>query len=473
MPVRELGELVRTRKVSPVELAETFLDHLETIGPQLNAVVTVTRERAIQQARRAEEEIASGAYRGPLHGIPYGVKDLLATSGGIPTTWGEVPFRNQTFDYDASVVRRLEEAGAVLAAKLATVELANGMVYQQPDNTFTGRCLNPWDRSRGSGASSSGSGAAVSAGLVPFAIGSETFGSILSPSSSCGLSGLRPTYGRVSRYGAMALSWTLDKLGPMCLTADDCGLVLDAIAGPDANDPTAADRPFVYEPDTAARRFALAVPKNATDGVEDVVRVNFERALEVMGKVATVEEVELPNLPYWAITRTIELAEASGAFDGVVEKGRAAERTLPDDEHSAYHHINDWAISNAVVSTVLARDYLRALRLRGVMARAFEDLLSGYHALVAPTVPRVAAPLDQKRPRGPRADGTMAVWAAGNGAGLPSIAVPSGFSDDGLPTSMQFMGRAYDENAIMSVARAYQSLTDWHRRHPPDLVPAV
>ena len=221
MPVRELGELVRTRKVSPVELAETFLDRLETIGPQLNAVVTVTRERAIQQARRAEEEIASGAYRGPLHGIPYGVKDLLATSGGIPTTWGAAPFRNQTFDYDASVVRRLEEAGAVLAA----VELANGMVYQQPDNTFTGRCLNPWDRSRGSGASSSGCSTPspgqtpttrppptgrshmsghgrLSAGLVPFAIGSETFGSILSPSSSCGLSGLRPTYGRVSRYGA-------------------------------------------------------------------------------------------------------------------------------------------------------------------------------------------------------------------------------------------------------------------------------
>ena len=473
MPVRELGELVRTRQVSPVQLAETFLGRLETIGPQLNAVVTVTRELALQQARRAEEEIASGKYRGPLHGIPCGVKDLLATSGGTPTTWGAAPFRKQTFDYDATVVHRLEEAGAVLAAKLAMVELANGMTYQQPDNTFTGRGLNPWDRSRGSGASSSGSGAAVAAGLVPFAIGSETFGSILSPSGGCGLAGLRPTYGRVSRYGAMALSWTLDKLGPMCLTADDCGLVLDAIAGPDPNDPTAADRPFKYEAEAAARRFTLAVPKNATDGAEEAVRVNFEHALEVLGKVSTVEEVELPDLPYWAITRTIQLAEVAGAFDGLVEKGRAAERTLPDDQHSSYHPIDDWAISDAQGSAVLATDYVRALRLRDVMARAIDELLSRYDALVAPTLPKVASPLDEKRAKGPRGDMTQAVSAVGNGAGLPSITVPSGFSDAGLPTGIQFMGRAYDENAVLAVARAYQSLTDWHMRHPADLVPAA
>ena len=230
MPVRELGELVRTRQVSPVELAGTFLDRLETIGPQLNAVATVTRERAIQQARRAEEEIASGLYRGPLHGIPYGVKDLLATSGGIPTTWGAAPFRNQTFDYDATVVRRLEEAGAVLVAKLATMELAAGMGTRYASASFTGPGINPWDRSTWTGGSSNGPGSGVSAGLVPFAIGSETWSSIVSPAALCGIAGLRPTYGRVSRYGAMALCWTLDKLGPMCLTADDCGLVLDAIA---------------------------------------------------------------------------------------------------------------------------------------------------------------------------------------------------------------------------------------------------
>ena len=473
MPVRELGELVRTRQVSPVELAKTFLGQLETIGPQLNAVVTVTRELALRQARRAEEEIASGRYRGPLHGIPCGVKDLLATSGGIPTTWGAAPFRRQTFDYDATVVRRLDEAGAVLAAKLAMVELADGMTYQQPDNTFTGRGLNPWDRSRGSGGSSSGSGSAVCAGLVPFAIGSETVGSILSPAGSCGLAGLRPAYGRVSRHGAMALSWTLDKLGPMCLTADDCGLVLEAIAGPDPNDPTATDQPFNYEAETTAQRFTLAVPKNATKGAEKAVRANFDQALEVLEKVATIEEVELPDLPYFAITRTIMIAEAACSFDGLVEKGRAAERTLPDDQYTSYHHIDDWAISDALGSAVLATDYLRALRLRGVMARAIDDLLSRYDALVAPTLPKVASPLDEKpRPR-PRKDVTESLSAVGNGAGLPSISVPSGFSDDGLPTGIQFMGRAYEENRVLAIARTYQSLTDWHQRHPPDLVPST
>ena len=238
MPIRELGELVRTREVSPVELAETFLGRLESIGPRYNAVVTVTRERAMEQARRAESEIAAGDYKGLLHGIPYGAKDLLATSGGIPTTWGAAPFREQVFDYDAAVVRRLEEAGAPLAAKLAMVEIAGGMGYRQPNASFTGPGMTPWGTDAWSGGSSSGSGASVAAGLVPFAIGSETWGSILSPANNCGLSGLRPTYGRVSRQGAMVLSWSLDKLGPLCLTADDCGIVLEAIAGADADDPS-------------------------------------------------------------------------------------------------------------------------------------------------------------------------------------------------------------------------------------------
>ncbi len=243
MPIRELKTLVQTRQVSPVELAETFLARLETLGPQYNAVVTVTRERALQQARQAERDIAAGHYKGPLHGIPYGAKDLLATSGGIPTTWGAAPLRHQKFDYDATVVRKLAEAGAVLVAKLAMVELAGGMGYRQPHASFTGPGINPWDRTTWSGGSSSGSGAAVSAGLVPFAIGSETWGSILGPASHCGIAGLRPTYGRVSRYGAMALSWSLDKLGPLGLTADDCGLVLEAIAGADPLDPTTTNRP--------------------------------------------------------------------------------------------------------------------------------------------------------------------------------------------------------------------------------------
>ncbi len=224
------------------------------------------------EARRAEREIAAGRYRGPLHGIPYGAKDLLATSGGIPTTWGAAPLREQRFDFDATVIRKLEEAGAVLCAKLAMVELAGGMGYRQPNASFTGPGINPWNPDAWSGGSSSGSGSAVAAGLVPFAIGSETWGSILSPAGYCGIAGLRPSYGRVSRHGAMALCWTLDKLGPLCLTAEDCGLVLEAIAGADPADPSTSDRPWRFDAgEVTGRRFRFGVIKGVTTGCDEAV----------------------------------------------------------------------------------------------------------------------------------------------------------------------------------------------------------
>ena len=246
-PIRELAELIAGKSVSPVELSQTFLERLERLGPNYNALVTLTAERALATARQAESEITAGTSRGLLHGITWGAKDLLATSGGIPTTWGAAPFKDQQFDYDATVVARLEGSGAPLAAKLAMIELAGGMGYIHPDASLTGPPKNPWDTGRWTGGSSSGSGAAVAAGLVPFAIGSETWGSILSPATNCGLAGLRPTYGRVSRFGAMALCWTLDKLGPLCLTADDCGIVLEALSGPDSQDPSTHPEAFAYE----------------------------------------------------------------------------------------------------------------------------------------------------------------------------------------------------------------------------------
>ncbi|HVG18235.1 MAG TPA: amidase, partial [Blastocatellia bacterium] len=220
--VRELSNMIRARRLSPVALAEGYLDRLERMGAKLGAVVTVTRDLAMREARQAEREISQGRYRGPLHGIPYGAKDLIATEG-IPTTWGAEPLKNQVLDYDATVVAKLREAGAVLVAKLAMVELAGGFGYNNADASFTGPGRTPWNTNFWSGGSSSGPGAATAAGLVAFSIGSETSGSIITPSAFCGVSGLRPTYGRVSRHGAMALSWTLDKLGPMCRTADDCG----------------------------------------------------------------------------------------------------------------------------------------------------------------------------------------------------------------------------------------------------------
>src|SRR3954462_2914416 len=242
----ELGAMLRSKQISSLELTRFYLDRLEKIGPKLNAVVTITRERAEAEARKADAEIAAGKTQNcPLLGIPYGVKDLLATKG-IPTTWGAEPYRDQVFDFDATVVNKLTDAGAVLCAKLAMVELAGAFGYNNADASFTGPGKTPWNTGFWSGGSSSGPGAAVGAALVPFAIGSETWGSIVFPSAGCAGSGLRPTFGRVSRHGAMALFCTMDKLGPMCRTADDCGIVLEAIAGADPADPLAA-APFVHD----------------------------------------------------------------------------------------------------------------------------------------------------------------------------------------------------------------------------------
>ena len=460
-PIRELGDRLKSGRTSPVELTEAFLERLEDLGPKYNSVVTVTRERAESQARRAEREMEAGRYRGPLHGIPYGAKDLLATSGGIPTSWGAAPLRGQTFKHDATVIKRLEAAGSILMAKLAMIELAGGAGYRQPHASFTGPPRNPWNPETWTGGSSSGSGAAVAAGMVPFAIGSETWGSILSPANNCGVSGLRPTYGRVSRFGAMALSWTLDKLGPLCLTADDCGLVLEAIAGPDSRDPTTVDHPFKYDADGETKGFRLAVLKDVTEGAHEDVRENFEESLRTLERFATVEEIEFQDLPYEAITRIILSAEAASAFEEFIESGKSHQLTAPEDHYGPYAR-----------TTVLATDYLRALRLRAKMAKTVDGAMAPYDAVVAPARSSPASPIGQEFRRTTPGTTRDIMGAVGNGAGLPSIAVPNGFTDSGLPTGIQFMGRAYSENKILAVARAYQSVTDWHRQHPPDLIPS-
>ena len=452
-PMRELGELLRSRKVRAVELAELYLDRLERIGPRYNAVVTVMRDHALGQARRADAEIASGRWRGPLHGIPYGAKDLLATAGA-PTTWGAAPYREQHFDFDATVIRKLEVAGAVLCAKLAMIELAGGMGYRQPNASFTGPCINPWAPDAWSGGSSSGSGAAVASGLVPFAIGSETWGSILSPAGYCGLAGLRPTYGRVSRHGAMALCWTLDKLGPLALTADDCGLVLSAIAGPDPADPTASDR--VYRYDAAERRsFRFGVLRDATDGCEEAVVKNFQRSLETLRTMGSVEEVTLPDLPWEQTTRIILQVEAASAFEDLIESGGITGLTAPEVHFIPYAR-----------DTILAKDYVKAMRVRGLMAREADRVLARYDALVAPGRLNEAPVLGQDFRSAITATARDVMGAVGNGAGLPAVCVPNGMGARGLPTSLQFMSRAWEENAALAAARAYQAMTDWHTRHP-------
>lgn len=454
-PLTTLGVRLRSGDVSAVALAKLFLDRLERFGPRFNCVATLTREPALEQAAEADDELKAGRDRGPLHGIPYGAKDLLATRG-IPTTWGCAPYRDRIIDQDATVVTRLRAAGAVLVAKLSMVELAGGMGYRQANASLTGPGRNPWKPSRWSGGSSSGSGSAVSAGLVPFAIGSETSGSISTPSSYCGLTGLRPTYGRVSRAGAMALSWTLDKIGAMAHDAHDCGLVLEAIAGPDPADPSARDRPYRYPPaDHPGRPFRLAVLKDGVKEARREVRDNFERALGVFKAMGSeVSTVEVPALPFGPVLSTVLNAEAASAFEEMVDSGLVFELTAPEDR-----------IGGFADQAVLATDYLRAQRIRAKLARALDAWLAPFDAVItvptADPAPTADGPFDRDRTHS-----SKSLVAPGNVCGTPALVLPTGLSDDGLPTALQLDGRADSENRLIAVANAFQKATAWHAARP-------
>jgi len=456
--ISELTRLLRSRRTSATELAELFLERLERFGPRYNCLVTVTPERALAEAARADRELATGKIRGPLHGIPYGVKDLLAVRG-YPTTWGAEPYRAQTFEEDATVVARLGAAGAVLVGKLAMVELAGGMGYSQANASFTGPGKTPWNTDYWSGGSSSGPGAAVAAGLVPFAIGSETSGSILTPAAYCGITGLRPTYGLVSRHGAMALSWTMDKLGPMARSAEDCALVLAAIAGRDALDRSSVARGFRTpgpEP-KGHRRFRIGVPKGVIDAVQGEVAENFTLTLDVLRAVAEiVPDVELPDLPFGVVGGTIIAAEGLSAFDDLIDGNRLKDLTAPEDRTGGYGAL---AIS--------ARDYLRALRVRRLMGRAYDELLKPFDAIATPTRTTVASPLDKAfRDAYPDVRGGVSMIGSSNVVGVPAISLPNGFGLAGLPTGLSLVARAFDEAQLVRIARAYQARTDWHTRRP-------
>ncbi len=454
--IRELGAMLRSGETTPTKLAEHFLSRLESQGPGLNAVVTITAERAMREAQLAEAELAAGYDRGPLHGIPYGGKDLLATAG-IPTSWGAEPLRDQVFDDDATAVKRLRDAGAVLVAKLAMIEIAGGMGYNQPVASLTGAPRNPWNRDSWTGGSSSGTGAAVAAGLVPFGIGSETGGSILSPSSYCGLSGIRPSYGRISRHGAMALCWTLDKLGPMCHTADDCGLALQALSGFDPLDRTTLRDTYRYEPEAARESgFRVGVLRDGLDNVQPEVRANFEHACEALSSVATLEEVTLPDFPYTEVYSIILSSEAASAFEDLIDNGTLMGLTAPEDRLGGYAGM-----------TITAVDYLRAMRVRGQINEAIDALFARYDAIVHPAANTVASPIgvDFETYAAPYSR-RNALTTLGNTAGLPGMSVPTGFGDRGLPTGMQIVGRAGHDNDVIAVADAYQRVTSWHREHP-------
>lgn len=450
----ELASRLRSGQVSPVALAESYLARIEALEPRLHAFVTVTHDLALAQARRAEKEMASDRYRGPLHGIPYGAKDLLATRG-VRTTWGAKPFEQQVFDFDATVVRRLEEAGAVLLGKLAMVELAGGLGYTVPAASLTGAARNPWDTGRWTCGSSSGSGAAVAAGLVGFAIGSETWGSIICPSSFCGVSGIRPTFGRVSRHGAMALSWTMDKIGPMARSAEDCETILLALAGQDPQDEWSAPEPphRPISPAEAKRLKAAFVSLDFSKSGELEVQAAFEKALDVLREAGVaLHEVKLPELPFEEVAGLVITAEAASAFEDLFLDGRVrqlADRGAP--------------LARAAAAAITGADYVKACRIRTLCQRAMADFFSEWDVLLAPGEMMTALPAEASFADVAWSD---PVGGMGNLCGLPGIAVPCGFGKGGLPVGLSIVAGAFEEGRILGMAKLYQGLTDWHRKRP-------
>lgn len=443
LSVRELAQLIERRDVSSTDLTRLYLTRLRAFDASLHCVVTLTDELALAQARRADAEIAAGRYRGPLHGIPWGAKDLLAVRG-YPTTWGASPYRDQVIDQDATVFSRLTEAGAVLVAKLSMGALAQG------DRWFGGRTRNPWNLEQGSSGSSAGPGAATAAGLVGFSIGTETRGSIISPSSRCGVTGLRPTFGRVSRHGAMALSWTMDKIGPMCRSAEDCALVLHAINGPDDHDNSLLDVPFNWDANADPAQLRVGYLRSTVEGeiAEDpddpevAARAREERArnveaLEVIRAIGIdPQPIELPELPT-ASLGFILTTEAAAAFDDLTRSNRTASM-LGEPESSR------WPDAFRLHRFVPAVEYLQANRARSRLIAAMQDVFADLDLIVGSDL------------------------GLTNLTGHPEICLPHGFrAADGTPTSLRLTGGLFGEAALVRLAHAFQQRTDHHVQRPP------
>jgi len=433
-PVTDLSYLIRSRQVSSVELTRMYLDRLKKYDPKLHCVITLTEELADKQAKRADKEIAAGHYRGPLHGIPWGAKDLLAARG-YKTTWGAMPYKDQVIDVDATVVERLEDAGAVLIAKLTLGALAWGDVW------FGGKTRNPWNPEHGSSGSSAGPGAATAAGLVGFSIGSETWGSIVSPSTVCGVTGLRPTFGRVSRYGAMALSWSMDKIGPMCRTVEDCAIVLDAIYGPDDEDTTVVDVPFNWDASCDLKSLKIGYLKSdfEKDRKDEQWKANDEATLAVLRRLGlNLVPIELPNMPIKPMSIILNV-EAAAAFDDLTRSHR--------DDLMVRQIQNAWPNRFREARAVPAVEYLQANRLRTLAIKAMHEQLSGIDVYVSPS------------------------WEGQNSlltnlTGHPAVVVPNGRRKEKTPSSITFIGRLFGEDKLLAVAKAYQDATSFHLQHP-------
>jgi aspartyl-tRNA(Asn)/glutamyl-tRNA(Gln) amidotransferase subunit A len=461
--ISEISTALRTKEFSAVELTRAFSDRLEQLGPRYNALALSLRTQALRKAKDVDRDFKLDRVRSPLQGIPYGAKDLLAVKGK-PTTWGAKPYAGQVFDEDARVIELLDKGGAILIGKLSMVELAGGGGYRYPSASLTGPGLNPWDKTRWSGGSSSGPGSATAAGLVTFSIGSETSGSILIPSAYCGITGLRPTYGLVSRRGAMALSWTLDKIGPMCRSAEDCALVLSVIAGNDFEDPGSAGKSFHYAPEFARKPEEITLgyaPIDFDEAADSATRAGFQEALKVVKSLGmNMKEVEIPDFPHSALVSTIIGAEAGSIFEDLIRSGKVDE--LAD-------HRQAQGLKAGL--ELPACEYLRAMRVRALVQQAFRDLFLDVDFLVTPTRNTIASkitdPLDFSGPApGQKSRGLNGLIPAGNLAGLPALSLPCGLVS-GLPIAISVVGRPFYENQLIAIGKEVQRHTDWHRRRPP------
>lgn len=429
--IGELAELIRTKKITSTELTKFFIDRLKKYDPVLHCVITLTEKRALDQAKKMDEEIASGKYRGLLHGIPFGVKDLLATKD-YKTTWGAMPYKDQLIDEDATVVKKLENAGAVLCAKLSMGALAWGDVW------FGGKTRNPWDTTQGSSGSSAGSASSVSAGLLPFAIGTETYGSIVSPSTVCGTTGLRPTYGRVNRTGAMALSWSMDKIGPICRTAEDLAIVFNAIHGLDDVDQTLYDVPFNYNPEINLKELKVGYLKSDFDKQYDF-HINDSLTLAKLKELGVkLIPVELPKFPVNDLAIILS-AEAGAAFDDLTRSNR--------DDLLVRQIKNAWPNVFRASRFIPAVEYINANRVRYLLIQEMKKLMDEFDIIIAPSW-----------------EGDSSILT--NLSGHPCVVLPNGFSKSGTPTSITFLGRLFDEGRLITFAKAYQDATDFHKKHP-------
>ncbi|HEY6099461.1 MAG TPA: amidase [Anaeromyxobacter sp.] len=456
--VAALSRRLRARELSPVDLVKACLARIEAIAPRLGCFVTVTADRALADARQAESEIGAGRWRGPLHGIPVGLKDVVDTKG-IRTTLGARPFADRVPDRDATVAARLADAGAVLAGKLSTIELAGGLGYRSAAAALNGPCRTPWDPERWAGGSSSGPAAAVAAGLVPFAIGTETWGSITCPSAFCGVTGFRPTYGVLSRSGVMPVAYTLDKLGPLCRSAEDCALGVSVLGGADPRDaasippPPGLDR---VRPEIARglRIGVLAFPdrKEALPGAREA----FAAAQEVFRDAgAILAATALPAFPYDEVAGLILEAEAANAFEELVRSGRT--RELADPSHRTRGQGDYLPRSTSA-------DYVRAARIRGELQRALARFFQQNDLVLAVNLPFAPPRVDE--PLSPLWEAPDPLGAAGNLAGLPAVALPVGFAS-GFPVSAQLVGPALEDGRVLAAAALFQSRTSHHLQRPP------